>query len=293
VAQAAELDGPVSARGDERLEHVERLAQAYLDIQYQALMAGERDLRAGRLDAVHRTRVATRRYRSVLREIRDLLDPSPATVLDEGLRWYARVLGDVRDAQVLAGSLDDELAALPDDPVTRAAQRQVDEYCAVRLQASSEHLHAALARRRYARLTDLAGQWHRGMPFLADLHPSSPEALTFLTRAERRFQRRLDAALAAGRPDLLHEARKSSKRARYVAEMAAPTLGERADQTIRRMTEFQNELGTRQDRVVASEALTELAAASSHDDEGTAELFEAIRERLARETVHHLDLPVR
>ena len=39
----------------------------------------------------------------------------------------------------------------------------------------------------------------------------------------------------------MHEARKSSKRARYVAEMAAPTLGERADQTIRRMTEFQNE----------------------------------------------------
>jgi CHAD domain-containing protein len=64
------------------------------------------------------------------------------------------------------------------------------------------------------------------MPFLTDLQPSSREALTFLRGAERRFQRRLDAAVAAGRPDLLmHEARKSGKRARYVAEMAAPALG--------------------------------------------------------------------
>jgi CHAD domain-containing protein len=128
------------------------------------------------------------------------------------------------------------------------------------------------------------------MPFLADLHPSSPAALTFLTRAERRFQRRLDAALAAGRPDLLmHEARKSSKRARYVAEMAAPTLGDRADQTIRRMTEFQNELGARQDRVVAVEALTELVAASSRTDDGTAALFEEMRDRLTPVTIHDLD----
>jgi CHAD domain-containing protein len=292
VAQPVGLDEAAAepARGDERLEHVERMAQAYLDIQYHALLEGERELRAGRLDAVHPTRVATRRYRSVLREIRDLLDPSAATVLDEGLRWYARVLGDVRDVQVLQDSLADELAALPEEPVTQAAQQHVDAYCADRLNTASRRLQEGLAKRRYERLVDLAGEWHRGMPFLPDLHPSSPEALTFLTRAERRFQRRLDAALAAGRPDLLmHEARKSSKRARYVAEMAAPTLGERADRTIRRMTEFQNELGTRQDRVVTGEALTDLASSSSRSDDGTAALFEEMRDRLAPAASHDLD----
>jgi CHAD domain-containing protein len=174
--------------------------------------------------------------------------------------------------------------------VTRAAQRRVDAYCADRLETASRRLHEGLAKRRYERLAGLAGEWHRGMPFLADLHPSSPAALTFLIRAERRFQRRLDAALAAGRPDLLmHEARKSSKRARYVAEMAAPTLGERADQTIRRMTEFQNELGTRQDRVVAVEALSELVASSSRTDDETAALFERMRARLAPGTLHDLE----
>ena len=211
---------------------------------------------------MHRTRVATRRYRSVLREIRGLLDPSAATVLDEGLRWYARLLGDVRDVQVLQDSFDDELDDLPDETGDRARPGlRADAYCTSRLETASRRLAEGLDKRRYAKLSDLLAQWRDGMPFVADLHPSSPEALTFLHRAELRFQRRLDAALAAGRPDLLmHEARKSSKRARYVAEMAAPSLGERADQTIRRMTAFQNELGTRQDRVVARDALTELAA---------------------------------
>ncbi len=290
MAEVAWLDGatpgnaPDSALGDARLQHVERLAQAYLDIQYQVLLAGERELRAGRLDVVHRTRVATRRYRSVLREIRGLLDPSSATVLDEGLRWYARLLGDVRDVQVLHDTFDDELDTLPDEAVTHAARAQADAYIASRLEAAAGRLRDGLEKRRYVKLSDLAGEWHRGMPFLGDLHPSSPEALTFLHGAERRFQRRLDAAVAAGRPDLLmHEARKSGKRARYVAEMAAPALGARADETIRRMTAFQNELGTRQDRVVARDALTELAAAPAAARDGTAVVFEGLRDRLSRD----------
>ena len=292
MAYAAGVDSvtPEPDRGDERLEHVERMAQAYLDLQYEVLVAGELDLRAGRLDVVHRTRVATRRYRSVLREIRGLLDPSAATVLDEGLRWYARLLGDVRDVQVLKESLDDALDDLSGDPpddlagdlLIRAAGIRADEYCTSRLEHASRRLAEGLDKRRYATLSDLLAQWLDGMPFVADLHPSSPEALTFLHRAELRFQRRLDAALAAGRPDLLmHEARKSSKRARYVAEMAAPSLGERADRTIRQMTAFQNELGTRQDRVVARAALAELAASPGAQLDRTAAVFEMLRDRLA------------
>lgn len=268
--------------GDERLRHLERLAQAYLDLQYGVLTDGERGLRAGRLVVVHPTRVATRRYRSVLRELRVLFDPSAATVLDEGLRWYAGLLGDVRDVQVLKDSLDDELDDLPDTPVHRAARTRADDFCASRLEAASRRLAEGLDKRRYSRLSDLLAEWRRGMPFVADLHPSSPEALTFLDSAERRFQRRLDVAVAAGRPDaLMHEARKSSKRARYVAEMAAPTLGERADLTIRRMTAFQKELGTQQDRVIARDALSELASSTGAQQDGTAAVFTALHRRLS------------
>ena len=286
MAQAAGLEGEASdpAHGEEPLEHVEWLAQTYLDIQYQVLMEGERGLRAGGLDVVHGTRVATRRYRSVLREIRGLLDPSSATVLDEGLRWYARLLGDVRDVQVLRATLDEELDRRPDDARTLVARSQAHAYLTDRLDTASGRLREAFETRRYASLSSLLGEWHRGMPFLTDLQPSSREALTFLRGAERRFQRRLDAAVAAGRPDLLmHEARKSGKRARYVAEMAAPALGERADRTIRRMTLFQNEIGTRQDRVIARDALTELAASPAAKDSATAGLFEDLADQLSRQ----------
>ena len=48
------------------------------------------------------------------------------------------------------------------------------------------------------------------------------------------------------------------------------------------MTAFQNELGTRQDRVVARDALTELAASPVAQRAGTAVVFEGLRDRLSR-----------
>ena len=99
----------------------------------------------------------------------------------------------------------------------------------------------------------------------ADLHPSSPEALTFLhprraavpATSRRRPGGRTSGPAHARGPQVRASGPATSPRWPHL------TLGERADQTIRRMTEFQNELGTRQDRVVAIEALTELVAASS------------------------------
>ena len=279
-------EAPEGTTGDARLARVEHLAQAYLDLQYEVLIAGERELRDGTLDVVHRTRVATRRYRSVVREVRRLLESSSATVLDEGLRWYARLLGDVRDVQVLSDTLDREMGALPDETVTDVARAQTRAYTARRLEQAAERLQQGLQRRRYVKLVDLADQWHRGMPFLDDLHPSSAEAMIFLDRAERRFERRLDAAVAAGQPDdLMHDARKSAKRARYVAEMAAPVLPRRADETIRRMTSFQDDIGTWQDGVVARQALAELAAAPDAEHTGTAGVFQRLSERLEQRSV--------
>ena len=122
---------------------------------------------------VHRTRVATRRYRSVLREIRGLLDPSAATVLDEGLRWYARLLGDVRDVQVLQDSLDDALTDLPDEPVNPRRPGP----CRRLLPRSRLETAGPAPRPRVStsgatpKLSDLLAEWRGGMPFVADLHP--------------------------------------------------------------------------------------------------------------------------
>lgn len=65
-----------------------------------------------------------------------------------------------------------------------------------------------------------------------------------------------------------------------MAEVAVPALGERADRTIRRMTLFQNEVGTRQDWVVARDAMTELAASPAAKDGATDVVFEELRRSL-------------
>jgi hypothetical protein len=69
------------------------LVKDFLDAQFDALVVGDQAIRDGRLEFIHPTRVATRRYRTVLRDMGHLFDSSVALVLDESLRWYARKLG--------------------------------------------------------------------------------------------------------------------------------------------------------------------------------------------------------
>src|SRR5581483_1600756 len=73
---------------------------AYLLEQQRALLAGDLALRRGDETVIHKTRVASRRFRSTLRVFGTLLDRAAAARLDEELRWYAGLLGEVRDRQV-------------------------------------------------------------------------------------------------------------------------------------------------------------------------------------------------
>lgn len=79
----------------------------YLAEQQHALLVGDVALRHGDDSLIHRTRVATRRLRSTLRVFSPFLDSNRGRILDGELRWFAEVLGAVRDGQVLKLRLDD------------------------------------------------------------------------------------------------------------------------------------------------------------------------------------------
>src|SRR5262249_41638022 len=64
----------------------------YLDAQDDAIVRGDIELRRSG-NAVHSTRVGTRRYRSVLRELGGLFDTDRAAALDRELAWFAGELG--------------------------------------------------------------------------------------------------------------------------------------------------------------------------------------------------------
>lgn len=87
---------------------------AYLRTQADALKLLDPMVRRDEPDSVHQMRVATRRLRSTLRSFGQVIPRSGTTRLSGELKWLGTVLGEARDAEVLA-----ELGALP--PLDHAA----------------------------------------------------------------------------------------------------------------------------------------------------------------------------
>lgn len=69
----------------------------YLNAQIDHIVAGSVGLRNGE-DPIHDTRVAIRRLRSTVRVFAKVLDGTGD--LDDDLKWFAGLLGEVRDCQV-------------------------------------------------------------------------------------------------------------------------------------------------------------------------------------------------
>ena len=107
------------------MDDVAEAIDAYLDEQRDVLTREPHTIYDG--ENVHDTRVAVRRFRTVLRVFADCFDAAAATGLDADLAWYAGLLGDVRDHQVLRDHLVGYLDTLPaevDCDADRAQRRR-------------------------------------------------------------------------------------------------------------------------------------------------------------------------
>ena len=144
------------------------LVATYLDAQHEAIVRGDLDLRRG-IDAIHSTRVATRRYRSVLRVLAEVLDPGRAAILDGELAWYAAALGQVRDRHVLRGHLN---ALLDEAPDAAAVRPLIDATLAAELEAAEAALDTVMGSRRYYALLTELRDWRDQLP-MADEKPAS------------------------------------------------------------------------------------------------------------------------
>ena len=88
----------------------------YLGEQIGKVLDGLAGLREG-TDPIHDTRVAIRRTRSTLRVFEKLFDQEAAAAFESELKWFAGVLGDVRDPQVQRRRLRATLAEFPEELV--------------------------------------------------------------------------------------------------------------------------------------------------------------------------------
>jgi len=111
------------------------------------------------------TRVATRRYRSVLRVFADLFEPDQAGSLDAELAWCAGLLGAVRDGEVLGKRLAQTLTTLPSQGDVAPVSTQLDMYLATEQDSARQLLLRQTRSRRYLARPPLAGRLFRDDTF--------------------------------------------------------------------------------------------------------------------------------
>jgi CHAD domain-containing protein len=234
------------------------LIRSYVTAQVDALLRSDIDLRRDR-DVSHPTRVAIRRLRSVLHVFSDAFEPDRTEAFDAELSWFAGLLGDVRDREVLRVHLDHALSALPSEVVVGPVAERIDRM----LGDERDHAKALVAKtmngHRYFALVRELKAWRDDPAFLGGCEPDG-SVRDRVRAASKKVTNRVRGA--AAQPDVdeaLHRARKAAKRARYVAELAEPLMGKDARRMVAAAKSMQEQLGGHQDSVIASQFLLRAA----------------------------------
>jgi CHAD domain-containing protein len=199
-------------------------------------------------EAVHRARVGVRTLRSHLRTFARLLEGDPLRF--EQLRELGRVLGEVRDREVLLELLRTKAAEIP------AGDQRVAAEILGRLEAELGAARSRLAEfmdaDAYFDMLESLVKFAAAPAFneLADL-PAAQVGVELARRPWRRLRKAVQALPESPVPDQLHRIRILAKRTRYAAEAVAPVVGKRAERFAAAAAELQGVLGEYHDAITA------------------------------------------
>jgi CHAD domain-containing protein len=235
------------------------LVTAYLAAQCDVLASNDVGLRTG-APVIHKTRVAARRLRSTLRVFADVFGEEPAQELNNEMSWYAELLGQVRDREVLSARLTQHIADLPPEQVRGPVEAEITKTLAAERDDALQRLSQGMRSRRYHHLLKLLRSWKSAPPLSDAADRNGKTAAQYVKRAKQKANKRLRSA--DGDIEELHRARRATKRLRYAAELVEP-----ADGTMKRVAKkaenLQTLLGEHQDAVVSAEFLANLSASRS------------------------------
>jgi len=196
-------------------------------------------------ESLHQMRVATRQLRAVLRSAKPLLLPEWADSLRVELRWLGRVLGPARDLDVQLAYFREESAALD------ARDRRPLTQFIGHLEAQRNHVQEVL-------LNELKTERYLDLIRRLQQAPHDPTVIestvTLRDLAKQEFTKLRNAIRQAGdSPNnaKIHKSRIRTKRARYAAELAEPTVGKPATRFINKARAVQDVLGMHQDAIQA------------------------------------------
>lgn len=265
-------------------------ARACLDV----LVEHDPAIRLGDPDPehIHRSRVATRRLRSVLRAFGPLVDNGAGTwpsdegpdlgapdaeawfaALNRELGWLGKVMGHARDTDVRVLALEEACARL--GPKDGAGAASILQAARDEQQTAHQDLLETMATERYRsclRAVEALGRspW---APAAAELpvelwgRLAQPAATGMPALGRRQWRALRKAVRRLGDPpsdEALHKVRIHAKRVRYIAELAAPVLSlaanrRAADRTVKAATELQDVLGHLHDEAVNEQWLRDLS----------------------------------
>jgi CHAD domain-containing protein len=185
-----------------------------------ALVAGEPGLRAN-LDTefLHDFRVAIRRTRALLRQVRDVFDQGAVEHFSHEFSWIGRLAGPPRDVDVLMLALREHRDAAPaadmDMLLAFLGQLQGQEYGG---------LVAALDSVRYRRLlADWQAFLDRPAPLAPEARNSEHRLVDVVARRAWRLSRRIGASAKTinehSSPEQLHAVRIDAKKLRYLIDV--------------------------------------------------------------------------
>ena len=209
-------------------------------------------------DCIHDTRVAVRRFRSTMRVFKKSFDGPNIAGLDGELKWFAGLLGEVRDCQVQRDRFNHALDRMPDELVLGPVRARIRNELQEIERPARACLNEAMKSDRHQALLSVLRGWRDEPPIGQDI--ATKTLLKRARRAERKADRRLAAALRSNDDAMVHRARKAAKRARYAAEAVQPVFGPPALRLARRLARLQSVLGEHQDAVITRGVLRDLAA---------------------------------
>jgi CHAD domain-containing protein len=237
--------------------------QARLYRQVESLKRRDVDVRLDLDEGVHQLRVAIRRLRSALATFRPLVDRQTTDPLRDELQWIARLLGEARDAEVMAQRLDQHVSAQPVELVMGAVKARIDHTLGTRYRESRALALEAMESARYLDLVTGLEALVADPPWTSTAEECATQVIpTMLRRDWRRLRQRVAALERAADPHAvdgaMHECRKAAKGLRYAAEAARPVMGKDAKRIARTAKAAQTMLGEHQDSVVTRGVLREL-----------------------------------
>jgi CHAD domain-containing protein len=193
-------------------------------------------------ESLHEMRVGVRRLRALLRAGGTLV-ATDTTALDKRLKALGRVLGDVRDLDVLLGRLEGEASELGGEDARHA--RSLLDALRTERKRCRRRLMTFLRSDDYLALLDDTERT------IEELRPSGSDA-SLDELADEAFAKVGKAVgKLPGEPtdEELHAVRKKGKRARYTGELAG------REKSVKRAKKLQDVLGEHQDAVVAAARL--------------------------------------